>query len=168
MHTHAPLWRIIIQFALLPLLLVGCATTQADEKSTATNLGRAEARWREQGVDSYTISVEVATLWHVQVNHVTVERGAVVAAHATCGAVAPLDFKARDTGRCATEQFNGADFTVEGLFARARAAASATSPEVETSFTFDPERGFPSTMGGHNKAATDSSWSWRVVAFTTP
>ena len=155
-------------FLLIPILLWGCSQPAQTNSGTApavADLDRAEGQWQAQGITNYRISVEEVSLWHMQVNHITIADGAVVEAHATCNAVAPLDFKARDSGACATVPFEAEQFTVDALFAKARSLATEPVPDVTWSVTFDPAHGFPQTLGSSHQRATDSGWTWRVVAF---
>lgn len=75
---------------------------------------------------------------------------------ATC-ITAPLEF-----GReCTVQPFEAADFTVAGLFARARALVGEKWARV----AFDSKYYFPTTVGFDDPEVYDEEWSWKVLAF---
>lgn len=135
------------------------------EESEATggdwqrHIDEAEQRWQEAGVGSYEIEVlHVASIWEAQSYHITVRDGEVVAAEAQC-IPAPMQM-----GECEVREYQAEDYTVEGLFARARVEAGRGGGAF-TQIEFEAEYGFPTRISYDQPEVLDEEQSWRVLDF---
>jgi hypothetical protein len=141
-------------------LLLICAGLISACGPTATPQQDAdEKKWQASGVRSYTITVlDARSIWHAQINKVTVSDGKVTASSATC-VVAPAE-----TQGCKTTAFNPEEYTVTGLFARAR--AQLNSDQVKwTKINYDSAYGYPTSITYNNPKIIDGDWALIVNNF---
>lgn len=137
------------------LLLLACLLLSACRTGAASELEAGEQRWQEQGIDDYRIEVLVVrSIWHAQSHRITVEDGVVTGQTAHC-IQAPAEFEA-----CEVEPFAAEDFTVPGLFAKARA-----SDQEGVKIAYDLTYGFPDSIRFDNPEILDEDWSWGVMGF---
>lgn len=151
-------------YVILTLWLAVLAGAAACSPVPATDdpLAADERTWAEMEVSDYHIEVMVVeSIWHAQTYALVVRDGAVVESASTC-IPAPMEF-----GECTVRDFDPADFTVPGLFARARQALAGQGAAWVT-VNFDPQYGFPSRISFDNPDAVDEDWSWRVTGFGVP
>jgi len=145
-HLHACLFA-------LTLLLSACAA------SPLARLDQAEKQWRSAAPQSYTIAVlEVNSIWHAQTNRIEVVDGQVVGSSATC-VRAPMETKA-----CEIREFAPANYTVPGLFERARARLRGQEARY-VEISYDPALGYPATISYDDPQAVDEEWGLRVTEF---
>ena len=148
MKRNSPLYGLVLCCAWL-LLLSACGSAAASE------LEEAERRWQEQGIDDYQIEVLVVrSIWHAQSHVITVEDGVVTEQTAHC-IQAPAEFE-----ECEVEPFAAEDFTVPGLFAKARA-----SNQEGVKITYEPTYGYPDSISFNDPNIVDEDWSWGVKRF---
>lgn len=146
-----------IMFSLLLLLLAACGP----DNPVRSQIETAQAQWQAKNVRSYRISVlRVNSIWHAQTNTILVKDGAVVDHSATC---VPAPFEGKT---CTVREFSADEFTVDGLFKTARAAADNNAANREIKITFDETFHFPDHISTDDPKATDDDSLWRVVAFT--
>ncbi|RME83446.1 MAG: hypothetical protein D6775_08055 [Caldilineae bacterium] len=139
---------------LLAAWPVGCVLSPGGGE-----LARAEQRWRAQQVSDYRIEVlEVLSVWHAQYHLITVRDGEVADSEARC-LPAPAE-----GGKCKVYDFDARDFTVPGLFAKAREALSAPTRRY-VKVEYDTEWGFPRVISFRNPEVVDGDWLWRVTMF---
>ncbi len=135
---------------LLTLLLTGCRGTQVDQMEQA---------WRDHKITSYRIEVMVVnSIWHAQSHQITVRDNRVESATAAC-TTAPMEFE-----KCQVKPFNAEDYTVAGLFKKARAEADSHE-ETPVKITYDSTYHFPEHISYRNPKVIDGDWSWGVTAF---
>jgi hypothetical protein len=140
----------------LALLLVGLLLLSTCRSGAVSELEEAERRWQERGIDDYQIEVLVVrSIWHAQSHVITVEDGIVTEQTADC-IPAPAEIDG-----CEVEPFAAEDFTVSGLFAKARASADQEWVEI----VYDPTYGFPVSISFNNPEIVDGDWSWGVTSF---
>ncbi len=153
---------------LLPILaglaIVACtpgmpADLSTPEPRSAEALDWAEARWLALNVNTYHIQVQAVSLWHVQTHDIVVRGGQADDSAATC-MTAPLEFG----NECRVQTFEPADFTVPGLFAKARTLAG----EKWAKIAFDAKYAFPSVIGFNDPEIYDEEWGWAVLLFEGP
>lgn len=121
-------------------------------------IGFAEQRWQAQHITGYRIQVQqMSSIWHLQRYTITVQNGDVVDQSATC---IPAPMEGRE---CKIRPFAAEDYTVPGLFERARSMAQSTTGGV--TITFDPTYGFPSSIDSAPPNVVDGDQSWRVISF---
>jgi len=134
----------------LAILLTGCRATQVDQMERA---------WLDQKIASYHVEVLVInSVWHAQSYQITVRANQIESATASC-IPAPIE-----AGKCQVKAFNAEDYTVAGLFKKARSAAEsrqATPAEI----TYDATYHFPRQMSYNDPNMVDEDWSWQVTAF---
>lgn len=139
----------------LALLLVWLVLLSACRSGEVSELEQAERRWQEQGIDDYQIEVLVVrSIWHAQSHRITVEDGVVTEQTAHC-IQAPMEFEA-----CEVEAFTAEDFTIPGLFAKARA-----SDQEGMKIVYDPTYGYPDSISFDDPEILDEDWSWSVTSF---
>jgi hypothetical protein len=158
---YSPRLSLLAALALAACNAGALNLTTADIPSTpaplnAELLDLAEAQWLKSNVREYAIQVQTVSLWHVQTHELVVKDGEVTSSSAAC-ITAPLEF-----GReCTVEAFEAADFTVPGLFAKARTLVG----EKWARAAFDSSYYYPSSIGFNNPEIYDEEWGWRVVTF---
>lgn len=154
--------RALCTLALLCLTVMSIACNAcglAGGNPLMAQIGQAERRWQDQGIESYRLEVRfVRSIWHAQSHLVTVRDGAVVEESASC-VPAPTE-----SGKCEVEPFNAAEYTVPGLFTQARARAQVDEGQW-TSVAFDPTYSFPSQISFDNPEVYDEDMAWIVLTF---
>ena len=141
------------------LLLIGAALVSACGLFSSPQQDADEKKWQASGVHSYTITVlDARSIWHAQINKVTVSDGKVTASSATC-AVAPAE-----TQGCKTTAFNPEEYTVTGLFARAKTQLNSDQAKW-TKINYDSEYGYPSSITFNNPQIIDGDWALIVKNF---
>jgi len=122
-------------------------------------IGEAELLWQKSNIESYEIVVlHVHSIWSAQSHRITVRHGQVVASRAEC-IPAPMQM-----GECELQTFKASDYTVEGLFARARELAARAGGEF-TRLEFDAVYGFPNLIAYDHPEVVDEDNSLRVTEF---
>lgn len=151
---------MMINKKLFPYLLIGlCFFTFSACTSSGSDLDNAERQWQRQGVASYRIEVLVVnSIWHAQTHTITVQNDEVVEADASC---IPAPF---ENGSCQANPFVAEDYTVPGLFAKARAVSEDANPDYLT-LRFDPTYHFPSNISFDDPEILDEDWNWTVTSF---
>ena len=140
-------------FALFTFLLLTACT------ASASPLENSERLWQNQNIQSYRIEVLVVnSIWHAQTHTITVQHDEVMEADAAC---IPAPF---ENGVCQANPFVAEDFTVPGLFAKARAVSEELDPSHIT-IEFDPTYHFPASISFDDPDIIDEDWSWRVTSF---
>jgi hypothetical protein len=120
---------------------------------------RQEEKWRSQHIADYRIRVlAVNSIWHAETHTVTVRAG-VIADHGAACIPAPIE-----NGKCAARAYDPQDFTVEGLFARARAELRVDGGR-HTRVEYDPACGFPLVIAYDHPDIVDEDRITRVTAF---
>ncbi len=143
--------RLALAGCVLILLLVGCRTTQTVEQM--------ERAWLEHKVVSYRIEVRVInSIWHAQTHQIIVRDNQIESATASC-IPAPIE-----AGKCEVKAFNAEDYTVVGLFKKARSEAASRQATL-AKITYDATYHFPQQMSYNDPNMVDEDWSWRVTAF---
>lgn len=140
------------------LIWIFTACSSVEQFKATAEVDRAEAKWQEQGIESYRIEVETASIWHDQYHHITVRDGTVVEESASCNP-APAEYR-----ECEIQAFNAEDYTVSGLFSRVRSLAQTENVQW-AKIEFDPTYGFPSFISFDHPEAIDEEWVWRVRSF---
>ncbi len=139
-------WILII----LAILLAGCRATQVDQMERA---------WQDHKIASYRIEVMVInSIWHAQSHQITVRDNRVESATASC-ITAPMEFE-----KCQVKAFNAEDYTVAGLFRKARSEAGSHEG-TPVNITYDSTYHFPKGISYSNPKVIDGDWSWGVTAF---
>ncbi len=134
----------------LTLLLTGCRAIQVDQMQQA---------WLDHKITSYRIEVMVVnSIWHAQSHQITVRDNQIESATATC-TTAPMEFE-----ECKVKAFNAEDYTVAGLFRKARSEAESRE-STPTKIIYDPTYHFPQHISYNNPQVRDGDWSWGVMAF---
>ncbi len=124
-----------------------------------STIDRQEEKWRSQHIADYRIRVlAVNSIWHAETRAVTV-RGGVVTDHSAACIPAPLE-----SGSCAAHAYDPQDFTVEGLFAQARAELRVDGGR-HTRVEYDPACGFPLVIAYDYPGIVDEDRITRVTAF---
>jgi hypothetical protein len=147
--------------ALALFALVGSLTAcDGAPGATATpSVEQWEQVWQEQAITAYRIEVLVVrSVWHAQTHQLTIQKGQVESATATC-IPAPTE-----AGNCEVEDFNVDDYTVTGLFREAQAQTQSEYAAWVT-ITYDPTYGYPQQISYNHPEMYDEDWSWRVMAF---
>jgi hypothetical protein len=154
----AMMWLAIVGIMLIGGA-AGCAViNQLKPLALQTQIDKAEQQWQAQHIGKYRIEVQhVQSIWHLQINTITVEDGKVVAQSATCQ---PAPFEGRE---CKVKPFNAKDYTVAGLFAQARSVAKSERGGV--TITFDQTYGFPKLIISAPPRLVDADSSWEVLSF---
>ena len=142
--------RLALATCILTIFLTGCQATQVDQMQQA---------WLDQKITSYRIEVLVVnSIWHAQSHQITVRDNQVESATAAC-ITAPMEFE-----KCQVKAFNAEDYTVAGLFRKARSEAGSHEA-TPTEITYDSTYHFPRQMSYNDPNMVDEDWSWRVTAF---
>jgi hypothetical protein len=132
---------------------------QAASNDWQRQIDEAEERWQEGEIASYEIEVlHVSSIWEAQRYRIKVVNGEVFAAEAQC-IPAPMQM-----GECEVHEYQAEDYTVEGLFARARVEAGRGGGDF-TQIEFDAVYGFPTRISYDQPDVLDEEQSWRVMAF---
>ncbi len=132
------------------LLLTGCWATQVEQNEQA---------WQDHKITSYRIEVLVVnSIWHAQSHQITVRDNEIESAMASC-ITAPMEFE-----KCKVQAFNAEDYTVAGLFRKARSEADSHEATL-VKITYDASYHFPHTISYNNPKVIDGDWSWGVSAF---
>jgi hypothetical protein len=135
------------------------ACTVPGPSEPVAQISAQQQSWRAQNVRRYRISVlKVNAIFHAQTNTLTVEDGRVLDQSATC---TPAPFEGR---ACKVQPFDAAEFTVDGLFQTALAAAPE-SAKYQLRVEFDERYHFPKFISRDQKQWIDDEVVWRVVAF---
>ena len=144
---------------LLGLLLCLAACAHAGKAPDwSAEIDRAQARWRESGLDDYRIVVRDSSLWHMQTHDILVRDGLVVEASATCS---PAPIEGRE---CEVRSFEGETYIVPGLFERARwIAARGKAQHIQ--IEFDARYGYPTRIRYDDPEVIDEEWGWGVEEF---
>ena len=143
--------RLALATCILTLLLTGCRATQL--------VDQMERAWLDQKITSYRIEVLVInSIWHAQSHQITVRDNQVESATAAC-TTAPMEFE-----KCKVKAFNAEDYTVAGLFRKARSEAEGQQA-TPAKITYDSTYHFPQQMSYNDPNMVDEDWSWRVTAF---
>ncbi len=142
--------RLALAGCILTILLVGCRATQVDQMEQA---------WLDRKVTSYRIEVLVVnSIWHAQSHQITVRDNQVESVTAAC-TTAPMEFE-----KCQVKAFNAEDYTVAGLFKKARSEADSHEA-TPVKITYDSTYHFPKTISYNDPNIVDEDWSWSVMAF---
>jgi len=148
------MFRILV---VLVVLLGACTVPGPSEPLLL--IGSKESQWRQHSIQNYRIAVQkVQSIMHVQTNTVTVENGKVSAQSAEC---TPAPF---ERSGCTVQPFDANEFTVDGLFATAR-ALGAESARNQLRVEFDETYAFPRMISRDVAEVTDDETLWRVVEF---
>ena len=143
--------RLALSACILTLLLTGCRATKL--------VDQMERAWLDQKITSYRIEVLVVnSIWHAQSHQITVRDNQVESATAAC-TTAPMEFE-----KCKVKAFNAEDYTVAGLFRKARSEAEGQQA-TPAKITYDSTYHFPQQMSYNDPNMVDEDWSWRVTAF---
>lgn len=146
-------------FLLLSLAVLAGAAACRPIPAADDPLASAEQTWASRGISNYRIDVlAVESVWHAQTYTLLVRGGIVVESASSC-IPAPMEF-----GDCTVRDFDPLDYSVPGLFARARGAMAGQGGDW-VMVSFDPQYGFPSRIAFDNPEAVDEDWSWRVTGF---
>ena len=116
-------------------------------------MDRAEKRWNNKHISSYTIQVQEWSWWHMQNYTVVVRDGKVTNSSSTCGQAPGAD------SPCDVYNFDPNNFTVPGLFAAAREWG------MKDMVTFSREFGFPSTIDSDIPQLADDKRGLKVFEF---
>lgn len=140
----------------VPLFLLLFALTSCNSGSS---VDEAERQWQDQNITSYKIEVlEIRSIWHVQYQTITVENGVITAQTARC---TPAPFEGQT---CEVQPFNPEDFTVPGLFAKARAVTATENADYLT-IRYDTTSFYPMQISFNDPEIVDEDWSWAVTSF---
>jgi len=151
--------RRILGAILLFCLATWVASCDAGRQPTPlTPLEQGEESWARDGVDDYRIVVVITSIWHRQRHDITVRDGQVTEATATC------DPAPTELGRCQVQPFDAEDYTMPGLFARARSLTYSRDAQYGK-IEFDATYGFPARMSYNHPDLIDEEWAWRVETF---
>ena len=143
----------------MSFLLVTMACSLVQRISQGVQISQAERVWQETAIEDYQIKVLVVqSIWHAQSHTITVESGQVVESSASC-TPAPMEFK-----DCQVRDFDAADFTVPGLFAKARDQTELGNNRWSV-ITFNASYGYPNKIAYDHPEIMDEDWAWRVVDF---
>lgn len=154
MKHVAPLVALLVVMALTACGPFRSATSTPQPSPLLTQLDAGEAKWRSADVNNYRIVVVEARSTiapSTQAYTITVRGGQVVEMSATCR-----------SGSCGPT-FKAEEYTVTGLFARARGAAG--NAQLETRLTLDPMYGFPASLATAIRGSADASGSIQVEQF---
>jgi hypothetical protein len=156
MKNPAILWRNPF-FGVLLLVLLSSAC--AFFTPATTPLDEAEKKWQAKGIRSYTIEVlEVHSIWYAQTQKIVVVDNKVSASSASC-TPAPMEGQT-----CKLRDFDPSAYTVEGLFARAR--AELKSPDAKwLKISYDSDYNYPLTIAFDDPKILDEDWLWSVKKF---
>lgn len=144
-------------FLFLCFCLTACTVPGPSEP--IAQITAQQQLWRAQNVRRYRISVlKVQAIFHAQTNTITVEDARVTDQSATCF---PAPFEGRE---CKVQPFDADEFTVDGLFETALAAAPE-SAKYQLRVDFDERYHFPKFISRDQKELMDDETVWRVVAF---
>ena len=146
----------VVHLVCLAVALVSCRSIH--DLSLQKEIEQAEQRWAEQGVDDYRIVVVTSSIWHMQIHDIIVRDSQVAESSATCEP-APVEL-----GKCEVQPFNAEEYTVPGLFARARWLAGSRDAQYGQ-IEFDATYSFPARMFFDHPETIDEEWAWRVEAF---
>jgi hypothetical protein len=148
---------LLVLYILTPTALAGCGSD-----ALAAQVNRAEHRWQEQDINSYRIEVGYGRgTWHYQTHTVTVRDGQAVDWSASC-VTAPMETALGKV--CEVEPFDPEEYTVPGLFAKARSLAEAY-PEQGVEIEFHSTYGFPSRIRYDLPDVVDEDQAWGVRSF---
>ncbi len=143
--------RFIEFLALAVCLLVsGCRS--------GAELASARMQWEAARPENYTITVRhTQSVWHSQDITVTVKSGMMD--HTAKCTPAPTE-----NGHCDVEDYNPADYTVEGLFSIAEEWLGRMDMN-SISVSFNEEFGYPALIRFDDADMIDEDVSWQVVEF---
>jgi hypothetical protein len=148
-----------LRIVVLACIIAGCFAACGPVQTPAAILDRQEQVWRDQQIAAYRIEVlEVRSIWHAQTHRITVRNNQVENASASC-IPAPIE-----AGTCEVEAFIAADYTIPGVFARARTLLNGPNAEW-AKITYDPTYGFPATISYNHPDIVDEDWGWRISSF---
>ncbi len=141
--------RHLILLALTALLLAGCGPKKTELEQ---RIDQAEKTWKAQRMNSYVLESTCISLWDMQTYRVVVTDGRVVDHAAECSP------SLLTTGDCKLQEYDPQDFTVDGLFRKARALAKTEKPQF-AEVEFNPTYAFPSILGYNDPNVYDEEWS---------
>ena len=154
--------RRVITTLLCTLLLAAIAVSTCGCKAWVSRTNSAERRWNRQDVDSYRIEVAyIRGMWHFQKHVITVRDGQVVDASASC-MDAPRE-TAQGT-KCEVEPFDPQEYTVPGLFAKAKSVAKEY-PRRQIEINFDETYSYPTRIMRSHPDILEAIDRWRVESF---
>jgi len=127
-----------------------------------STVDRQEQHWRSRGIADYRLrALDVRSIWHAETLTITVRAGALADHSAAC-IPAPIE-----SGKCAVRAYDPLDYTIEGLFARARAELRIDGGRY-TQVAYDPACGFPIRIAYDHPDIVDEDRVLRVTAFEAP
>jgi hypothetical protein len=127
-----------------------------------STVDRQEQRWRSLGITDYRLrALDVRSIWHAETVTVTVRAGALADHNAAC-IPAPIE-----DGKCAVRAYDPLEYTVEGLFARARDELRIDGGR-HTQVEYDPACGFPTRIAYDHPDIVDEDRIIRVTSFEAP
>ncbi len=150
----------LITLACLASVLAGCDLLPPSiSNRLLAQVAQQEQEWLEKDIDSYHIVVlHVSSVWHAQTHEITVRAGEVVDQSASC-IPAPTE-----NGKCEVRAFDAEEYTVPGLFERARSLAQFDDGEW-TEIEFDPIHGYPTGIWYDHPEILDEDSYWGVRSF---
>ena len=135
--------------------LVGC-------NAWVAQVNKAERKWQKQDINSYRIEVVyICSTWHYQTHTITVRDGQAVDWSASCMDAPRETYMGIE---CEVEPFDPEEYTVPGLFAKARSVAEA-HPEQEVVIDFHDTYGFPRRIRHDDPSVVDGIDRWLVESF---
>ena len=141
--------------AAVALSILGC-------NACVSRSNTAERRWNRQDIDDYRIEVAyIRGVWHFQKHTLTVRKGEIADVSASC-VQAPRE-RAQDM-ECKVEPFDPLEYTVPGLFAKARSMAKEY-PMREIEITFGETYSYPALIRHSDPDVPEAIDRWRVESF---
>jgi hypothetical protein len=121
-------------------------------------LDAAEATWNARDRSSYTITLEDIGTWNGMELTLYVENGRVNRVEATCR-------RGNMPGNpCTVWDITPSDYTVPGLFEKAREAIAVQS-DIDPVLELDTRQGIPVVIRYDDEQTTDDAWHIRVTRF---
>ncbi|NNJ10355.1 hypothetical protein EKD04_008440 [Chloroflexales bacterium ZM16-3] len=148
--------RIGIVVGLILILAVGGVALLLEANQ---QLNRAERLWKQQGIDSYRISVSNSSNWVMRTFDLTVRNGEIVSLSHTCKS------GLADFGICNSDP-TYTDYSVPGLFEYVRTVLSDT--EIDNRWkriTYDPTYGYPTSIVINDPQILDEESALTVLSF---
>jgi len=131
-------------------------TLSADSLKTA--LSKAKDQWQAQDIAHYRIQVRhVSSVWHLQTYEIEVKNGEITHS-ATC---IPAPVEGRE---CEVEDYDPADYTVEGLFEMAGWMLDSQVSEY-AKMEFDEDYGYPKLIAYDHPEILDEDNVIAVLEF---
>ncbi len=151
--------RASLLILLAILFLVACDFTVPGPSEPDLLIASKQSQWQAKNIRSYRISVlKVQAVFHAQTNTITVTDGVVTHSSAIC-TPSPMEGRA-----CQIQEFNPAEFTVDGLFQTALKYAPE-SAKYQLRATFDDTYHYPLTISIDQEQVIDDETFYRVVSF---